>query len=219
MADLFATLNGNKVTAATVHLPYFGIWTADVSIDQAVALHGQVSLVLGDITLVGTVNRGGSYAGAATYGIVGGYLGWQSTVAPRSYTHNVGVKLSTVLSDAAAEVGERLSLGADAVLGPFYTRQSAPAVRLLNSLAVTGWYVGTDGVTRTGARTSKTITSKFDVISADPSLGKAMVATESLIDVVPGNVANVGLATPITISNVVHSVSKGSLRTELWGTV
>src|ERR1700676_388307 len=96
-----ATLANHPISSAVVHLPRVGIWTAEVSLIDAVELSGSVSLVIDDVTLAGTLLRGGPSDGAASFFVIGGTGGWRSTISEKPYDNDLGIKLSTVLQHAA----------------------------------------------------------------------------------------------------------------------
>ena len=67
-----ATLNSILATSARVYLPAWGVWYAEVDLDGEHTLTGTVSLVVADLTLVGTVLSGGPENGRSHYRVVAG---------------------------------------------------------------------------------------------------------------------------------------------------
>lgn len=216
MTQSFCALSGNAVTRAELVFPYVGVWTADVWLDKAAGLSGNVTLELGGLSLAGNVFRGGEYAGADSYRIVGGFGGWKKAVRARSYTHEVGLKLSTVVGDVAKEVGETVSVLSDATIGTWYVRQTGPASRVFGQLGI-DWRVLPSGTTSVGLPTGSAVSAKFDVISYDARASKASIATEDPAEFVPGNTLSLAGRT-VTIATSCMSLDKGAFRIEVFGT-
>lgn len=212
---MFATLNGNQVTRGNCVIPFKGTWTADVWLSEAIELTGSVTLAIGDLTLKGAVTRGGTFTGQANYRLIGGAGGWMQTIEARNYKSPFGVKSSAILEDAARAVGESVEVTADRTLGAFFVRERAPAARVLNQLAES-WWLREDGVTVVGARATPTITSPFEIITAELEKGRVLVATDFPAAWMPGaNFSSPTLSTQ-QISSVVHKLSAAKLRTEVW---
>jgi hypothetical protein len=212
---MFSSLNGSRVTKAQVVIPYKGTWTADVWIDDATDLTGAVTLIIGDLTLIGTVTRGGSFTGQSSFRLIGGAGGWMKTIGPRYYQKPAGVKASVILTDAGREVGETVSVTADRTLGQAFVREQGPAARVLAMLAES-WFVKEDGVTVVGPRSTPTIVSPFELVKADREKGRLVVATDNPAVWIPG--ARFSSATIPTqgINTIVHKVTPTSVRTEVW---
>jgi hypothetical protein len=211
---MFASLNGHRVTKGHVVVPLNGCITASVSLDEAVELSGPVILVVGDLTIKAAVVRGGPFTGSSSFQLIGGAGGWMKTIGPKAYDQPFGVKLSAVLTDAAREVGETVSISSDRTLGTRWARQKAPAAWLLQRLA-DQWWIREDGVTIVGPRATPTITSAFDVVKAKPEQGVVLVATEFPSVWLPG----AKFSSPTMsgqISAVVHKINATQIRTEVW---
>lgn len=214
---IFAELNGIRIRTATVTLPYHGIWHADVVLDKPVELSGRLTLVLGDLTLVGTAFRQGSFVGASYVRMIGGAGGWKTVIPAKEYASSFGVKFSVVAGDAAKSVGETLLVSSDFAVGTSYERQVAAAARVLDTFAPL-WWMRADGVTVVGNRTPPTVTSKFDVMlnGTNPAVGKVTVATDNPRDWQPGAKFSSPVLPERTVSAVVHRLDANKLRTELW---
>lgn len=212
---MFSTLNGSRVTRAQVVIPYKGTWTADVWIDDATDLTGSVTLVIGDLTLKGTVTRGGSFTGQSSFRLIGGAGGWMKTLGPRPYQKPAGVKASVVLTDAGKEVGETVSVTADRTLGAFYEREKGPAARVLAILAEQ-WWIREDGVTVVGPRSTPTIVSPFELSKYDPNTGRLLIATDNPAAWIPGARFSSSTIPTKSINTIVHKVTPTSVRTEVW---
>lgn len=210
-----ATLAGHRATDASAQIPAWGAWYADVSIDDETALTGAVDLVIADLTLKGTILSGGPMQGRASYRLVGGKAGWGKVLPKKSYSNDGGVRMSTILLDAANEAGETLdatTLPTD-IVGPSWTRQADAACRVLEQLAPSAWYVGEDGITRLGKRPTAQISGTVTQTSQiDLARGTVTIATESIATVVPGIVVK-----GLEAVDVFHEISsKGGLRSTIW---
>lgn len=218
MTTIFA-LAGHKITSARINLPAWGRPFADVSIDGEVSLSGQVDLVVADLALKGFVLSGGPATGRSHFRLVGGKGGWGKTLARKSYANDAGVKLSTILGDAANEAGETLdasSFDPSKRVGPAFVRPEAPACRVLEQLAPSAWYVGADGVTRLGRRPSSTLpTHVTRTTPVDRARGEVTLASEAIAAIVPGVVVD-----GLEAVDVVHEISaKNGLRSTIYGRI
>lgn len=212
-----ATLNGHNVTDARLSIPAWGASYHDVALDQEVTLSGSVTLTVADLTITGTVLSGGPGVGRSFFRIVAGAGGWGKTIASKAYQNDAGVKLATVLNDAAQAVGETIdqtTLDQSARLGSFYVRPEGPACTVLNLESAQAWYVGEDGVTRIGARPASTLTGTATrVTQQDQARGTLTLASDTIAGILPGIVVD-----GLTAVDVEHEISiKGGLRTKLWG--
>ncbi len=212
-----STLNGHRVTSGRAFIPKWGCWHANVAIDgeHAIANGASVTLVMADLSLVGTVLSGGVALGRSFYRIVAGAGGWGREIAAASYPDDAGVKFATAIGHAANEVGETLATIAPSLrTGPNWTREAGPASLVLNSLAPAGWYVDEAGVTHVGERTAGTLPAKVTRIApVDFARGKVVLASETIAAILPGVVVD-----GLTAVDVVHEVSaEGGLRSTVYG--
>lgn len=186
--SLYLSANGNRVSRLSLGVPYYGVWEADIETDTTNPITGPVSLVIANLTLNGTVYRTNTFAGITYARLVGGAGGWRQSVPSQAYANPSGVLLSIVMRDVASLVGETVSISSDVIVGQFFTREAAPAQRMLRQLCGPEWYINNAGVTVIGARqASATIASSFTVIAWDPGRGLADVATEDVASWAPGN--------------------------------
>lgn len=208
-------VNGVRATSVRVEVPPEGLWTADATLEVDTAVASRATLTLADLVLVGTLASSAEHVGARSLRIEAGGGGWQKILGPKFYRHALGVKVSTVLGDAAREAGEELELlGDDRVLGEFFVRLGGrPASRLLRALGAS-WYVGTDGRTRVGSRPAGVVTAHVDVLSFDGATGRALLATEALAQIVPGWTITAPTLGTRTIRSAIHTLSGSELRTE-----
>jgi hypothetical protein len=208
-----ATLNGVTVTSCTVSIPAYGIWWATVELDQPAALSGAVTLVLADLTLKGTVMSGGPWQGRARYRIAGGAGGWGKSLAAKpGYANDAGVKLRTVIGDAARECGEAVGTIPVGVTGSYYVRAEGPAVRVLHDLAPRAWYVDEAGVTQFGRRPKVTYSGGATRLTpVDLSRGTLDLAPTTIADLLPGVVVD-----GLEAVDVEHTLDT-KLRTTIYG--
>lgn len=218
-----ATLSGHRVTHARVHLPAWGIPWAEVSLDEEVALAGRCTLVVADLTLIGTVMSGGAGpVGRSSYRVAGGAGSWGRTLPAKSYANDAGVKASTVLVDTASACGETVdaatvpmtrigTTNGPAIVGAAWTREAGPASRVLEQLFEAGWFIGTDGVTRIGKRPRVELAAGVPVVSIDRARGVLTLAPESIAALVPGIVVE-----GLEAVDVLHELTPSGLRSTIW---
>lgn len=207
-----ATLNGNAVLSCRVNLPKWGAWYADVEIGGADALTGAATLVLGDLTLVGTILSGGVWQSRARYRIVGGRGGWGKTIKGASYSNDAGLPYAKLLADAALACKETLGVAPVGVAGASYVRPEGRAALVLEQLFPAGWYVDETGVTQIGARLPSVYLGKAVRFERDIACGMVSLAAEDVASLLPGCVVD-----DITAIDVEHTLENDKLRTTVWG--
>ncbi len=180
------TLNGTRVVSGVITIPFYGAWVADVVLSDAGHISTDVTLVVGDLALVGTILRQASFAASRSARIVGGSGGWRKELPSRGYSHFSGVKLSTVVGDAANECGERIVLASDLSLGTHYARDEGTAQRVLELEVGGRWWIDPDGTTQTKDRDSAPIVTPFTVVSWSGGKGQFEIASESIASWLPG---------------------------------
>lgn len=179
-------VNGFAATRMRVQVPAWGAWWADVDLVEPETLAGRVSLALADVTLNGAIVSGGVADGRASYRIVGGAGGWGKALARKPYHSDAGVKIATVIGDAAREAGETLGAIPTTRVGPHYARAEGHASAVLHALAPRAWYVDFTGVTQLGSRAVTTYAGDGVRTRIAPGARVIEVATESLASIVPG---------------------------------
>lgn len=213
--SLFAELNGNRIVTGVLVFQFLGIPYADVLLDKVADISGPQTLTLGPLSVKCTAVTVGAFTGSTRVRVVGGAAGWRKTIGPKSYQHDLGVKKSTVVGDAARECGETVVVDADGSVGQAFVRQQSPAARVLEQVG-DPWWVRPDGVTEVGVRASDEIKSHFDVVSAQLAIGQLFVATDDVQDWMPGRKFQTPTISLRTIASVVHHVEKDRIRTEAW---
>ena len=207
-----ATLAGNRCLAVSVHVPAWGLAFAEVELDQEVDLTGAVELVVADMTFRGAILSGGPWIGRSRYRVVAGAGGWGRDLPAKEYRTDLGVKLSTVLGDAAREAGETIEGVAATSVGQAYERLAGPASQCLQLLAPQAWYVGTDGVTRLGSRPQVAYAGTASRGKVDLAAGRVELMADAIADIVPGVVVE-----GVEAVDVVHELRESKLRTTVYG--
>jgi len=119
--------------------------------------------------------------------------------------------LSVVIQDAASLVGEPAPVIAiDQSLGNGYVRSQGPASRVLDLLPL--WYADFTGVVQSASRTTTPITSNFTLMNVDRTMGRVVVASDSIADWTPGRTFQTD-ALSATIGRVMHAITGSEVRT------
>lgn len=184
----FLSFGGVRASVGSLVMPYTGAWAADLEFPDTTTLPTTGELVVGNLSLTGTVYRSAAFAGSRMTRIVGGHGGWRESVPAHAYSLPSGVLLSLVLRDTARVVGEvvHVPTGADHILGNYYIREAAPAQRVLAQLVGSGWYIDTDGTTVIASRPTDNIGSYFLVNAYQGALGQFTISTEDYAAWLPG---------------------------------
>lgn len=218
----FLTLDGRRATAVSLHVPSRGVWFADVDLDGDATLEGAVEVVVGSLTLTGTIAPAfsGVFQLGARYRVLGGAGGWSKPVDARHYHNDAGIKLSTVLGDLAREVGETISVqsAADVVIGVDFVRERAPARRTLEALlsADASWWVRYDGITEVGARAVVDVGAGVEILDYDPRTRLATLSADDFAPVVIGSRLTARLTAPVVVRELDAEAKGSSLRFVAW---
>lgn len=211
----YATINGIRVVTGSITIPYYGAWVADVSTETGDPLTSAATIVIGGLTLVGTIYRSAAFGGSRTARVVAGAAGWRQPLTQRGYYLAGGVPVAMVLGDAAKELGETVK-GAAGLLNTHWTRPAGMLGRdLLAMLAGPLWWIDTNGVTQIATtRPGSQIQSQFDVINQDGGKGLFDIATETLSDWMPGNMFQSSTVTdnPVISTTRIDVGNDGKLR-------
>lgn len=186
MTTATATLEGVPVTRCRVQVPAWGLWWADVELAEPEALAGAVTLAIADVELEGAIVSGGPADGRAGYRLVAGAGGWGRELPARGYADDAGVKIASVVRDAAAAAGEAVEGAPTTRTGPHYVRAAGPASAVLNALAPRAWYAGLDGVVRFGARPAAVYAGSAVLVDRSPAAGCYVFAADELAGLEPG---------------------------------
>lgn len=227
MTDFYASANGQRVNAASITVPFYGLPTAEVTLATDAPLVAPVTLKIGSLTARMGIIRQAPFAGVTSALLVGGAGRWSETVTIGPYENPSGVMLSTVLGDlakatrsnpASASTGERVALTSDRSLGTLYVPEKAPAARLLRDLAGSLWWADlATGDTHVGPRASTTITTPASVEGRVGARGWLEVATEDPGSWMPGErYSGVTVTDTITVAaSRFHFANEGKLRVSI----
>jgi len=187
-ARITSTDDSAVVSGARVQIPAWGRWWADVvtATPISIAVGEVVTITIGDATLSGAVVSGGASHGRGAYRVVAGAGGWSNSVSAKGYHNGGGVAISSILSDAASEVGESLGSAPSGRVDEHYARTAGPASRLLNALAPRAWYVDLAGVTQFGARTTSTYGGAATRVDVLPARDCVELVTDAIANILPG---------------------------------
>jgi hypothetical protein len=212
MSD-YLSFAGAHVMTLSLTMSLWGAWVADIVLSTSEPLPSVAdSLAVGDLTLIGTVFRAASFAGARSARLIGGFGGWPKSVSAQDYRGS-SVMASTVLRDAATAVGEKIVMGTTDTNLFRFTREAAAAQRVLKSIAGASWWVAPDGVTHIGPRPSATVKGEFVVVAWSGKTGKFEIATETLSEWLPGNTfTGPGDGVQTISSLMIESSNTGKLR-------
>lgn len=207
-------LNGQALRCASLVMPRWGIWWADVQTVEADPLSGAVTLTLGGLVLKGTIVDGDVYRSAGWYRVVGGAAGWRTVIAPKGYRNQAGVQLRTVVQDAAALCGETLGTWPSTPVGPAFSRPKDAASRVLELEAEENWHVDNDGITQFGTRAPAAFGLDYSVINRHSSGRMLTVAAEDISTLVPG-----AQLEEVEVSSVRHELTPTMMRSHVWALV
>jgi hypothetical protein len=188
--SLFSSVNGLQIVSGSLVIPLVGAWTADLHLAGDTPITGAVTVVIGNLTLAGTVYRSDVYGGQTHARLVGGAGGWRTEVPAQGYGSSSGVSLSAVLGDVAAAAGEQVNVSAPKSVGYGFARVAGVASDVLWQMLAQGliasWYVDPGGVTQTQPWPATTVTSPLTVTAQSPDAGQVTVATEDYAAFLPG---------------------------------
>jgi hypothetical protein len=215
----FFTANGNRVVTASLSIPLYGLWVADVLLPASDTLTNPVTLMCGNLTLQGAIYRQGYFGGSQYARLVGGYAGWRTTIPSQAYNNPAGLNLSLILGDAAGACGEQVNVITDSSVGTFYIRENAQAQRLLRQLGGPLWWVDNTGVTQVGPRPTMLISSPFLVETYDAGSNLFVISTEDYASWLPANTfQSVTMNAVGTVSLTrIDSDNDGKLRLQVLG--
>ncbi|WP_437279351.1 hypothetical protein WME90_01985 [Sorangium sp. So ce375] len=220
---LFATINGQRILTARLHVPYAGLWFVDVQLDQAVTVAGSAVVTLGRLELRGVVApaRSGAFQDRRRVRVVAGAGGWLRRCSARQMHNTQGVTLRSAVTSLAADVGETFDpTTLSGKLGSsYFIRQAAPASRVLEQLlGSTPWWVDYQGVTRAGARTRvETPEEGCQLLDFNEREKVAELALDDPTAVVVGSVLRGRLERPLLVRELRIEMSKAALRASAVG--
>lgn len=223
MPTPFAHIGGHGIAAATVHIPGTGPWFAELDFEADPDVSGKVTLVLGELELVGTVDAAhdGTHGLQRRTRIVAGGGGWAKLLAAKHYHNDAGVRARTVAEDAAREAGETLGetfAPAAERVGNDYVRQSGPASRVLEDvIGAVPWWVDFDGATHAGSRAeAEADAGSYEVLEFSPAERRVELAVDDLRAIGIGSILSERLDAPQTVRELELDVRQGAVRIRAW---
>lgn len=192
MTTTHLLVGGAPALSITLHVPPMGAWWLEAALEGDPDLSGSVEVAIGDsLTLRGTIVSGGSFADQRTVRVVAGGGGWGSLLAARAYHSDAGVTALSVAQDAATAAGETLGSFSPSAptIGVDFVRASGPASAALEAAAGgTPWWVGFDGLTVVGTRsTSAPAPGSYQILAFDPITSIATIAADDLATIAVGS--------------------------------
>ncbi len=222
MTAAFATVGGFPASRVAVYVPHAGAWFAEVDFEGDPDVSGKVSIKLGALELVGTVDarHDGTHGLQRRARIVAGAGGWSSSLAPKAYHNDAGIKARLVAEDAAREAGETLGSFSPAVerVGVDYVRRAGLASAALEDAAGGAlWWVDFEGKTHAGERSTSTpAEGSYELLEYAPDERVAVLAVDDLRAVGVGSVLSERLDAPQTIRDLEILVEADRVRVKAW---
>ena len=222
MTEAFATVNGQRLTSVRVVVGNTGPWFADLELEQAPDLAGQVTITLGALQLVGTVvpQQAGTFGLQRKCRVVAGAAGWNTYLGSKAYHNDAGIKAQLIAADAARESGETLGSFVPAAerVGNDFVRRAALASNVLEEvIGGVAWWVDYAGVTQVGSRPASAIpASTYEVLAHDPRTRIVTLAVDDPGDVAVGAILSERLDAPQTVRDLELHLDGGEFRITAW---
>jgi hypothetical protein len=210
------SMNDAPILSATIDMPLRGAWTADVVVDCDVRerVLGAVQLdnAEGTWTLKGTSRLGDvDLAGKAVVRVVGGAGGLAKPLDPKFYRD---MPASTVVADAIEGGDETLSSDSDSLQTKLecWTRMKTTVSQELDAIVDAlglEWRVLSNGSIWIGSESWPESATTYDYLEEHPEDSRVIIGPDAPT-LVPGTTF-LGRA----VVHVTHTISPGSLRTEV----
>lgn len=219
--EVFLSVNGTRANSLRGHIPYSGVWFVNVDFDTVVTLSGKVTVAVGPLAMVGTIDPtfSGDFQLRSRYRIVGGAMGWRKIVPAKHFHNDAGVKASTVANYVSGKAGETLVIqdGVDYRL-PFDFASGTARASSTMDLLFDVWFVGFDGKTQVASapRATAEITGAYDLLDFDPRQKTATVAVDDPTRIQIGTILRGRLSQPRIVRGIELEISKGSMRQYCW---
>lgn len=212
---IFAALNGVPVAHGRIYIPATGMIVADVVLVSATDPTGPQTLVFAGLTIKCAVHRAINWVGVRGVRLIGGAGGWRQPLPPKPYQSTSQILTSTIVSDAAASVGELPpQLAIDLPVGQTWIRVGGKASNVLNDLLKDGWWMDPAGIVQTKPRDATLISSDYVVTRVQGAPGRYVVASEAPEDWMPGRKFQTTTAQN-TVSRVMHTIEPKAVKTEV----
>lgn len=185
----YCTVNGLAATEGRLTLPRVGAWLAELRLEKDATPTGAATVVFGGLNFIGTVQRGGAWAGSGMVRIIGGAGAMHKTVIAKAYR---GSTARLQISDALAAVGESVDATSDEAVMGFPTKAwvmfAEPAARaigrVLDEIKGAVWRIRPSGKVWVGVDSFPSVTLSAQVLEQD-TVNRRMT-TEALPGLLPG---------------------------------
>jgi hypothetical protein len=219
MSEVFAAINGHRLTSLRLCVPNLGPWHAECDLIDDAQVAGAVTLAVGELQLRGTVVEGGTFGLQRKVRVVAGAGGWGRVVPAKDYHNDAKLKARNVADDAAREVGERIGtfVPADERVGYDYVRQQGPAAQaLIDVIGGVAWWVDYDGATNVGPRPAVApAAGSYEVLAYDPRERIVTLAVDDPRAIGIGSLLSARLDVPQTVRELEVVVGE-ELRVTAW---
>lgn len=223
MTEPYASVAGKHIVAMRGSVPWGGAWVIDATLDQVVDLSGSVDVVVGGMTLKGTIDPkySGTFAFQSKVRVVAGGNGWRNVLPARAYHNDAGVKVLTVLLDLCAGCGETL-LGVVAPakerLGADFVRMEGPASRALSQIITPAdWWVDYAGATNVGRRAQSEVSGDLTILDFDAGSKVAtVVAPDPSVVGIGSILRDERLRAPLMVREITIELAGSALRLACW---
>ncbi len=219
------TANGVGVLEASIIMPLYGLWTADLVLDQpdgtGFDAGTQVTISCdGGLTFVGVVvpDRTGDYLDAVHVRVIGGAGGMTKAATVKGYVQP-GAFVRDVLNQLASDAGETLSPDIDqglmsTNLAAWATLEGTVSAGLVSLIDIVSpeanWRMTPDGKLLVVVETWPDATADYELVANDPSQRSWDLGVDTFT-VVPGvNLSGVG-----QVNRVEHYFTGEGLRTHV----
>lgn len=222
MSEVFAAVNGQRLTELRVRFANVGPWIAECVFESDPSLSGRVTIQAGELRLSGTIvpSASGTFGRQLRARIVAGAGGWGAEVPAKHFHNDAGVKARNVADDAARLAGESIGTFVPRAerVGRDYTRQTGPASRAVEDvLGGVAWWLDNDGVTHAGPRPTVALAATaYEVLSYDPKERLATLAMDDPSKMVIGAVLSERLDAPQTVREYELRVTPDEMRIVAW---
>lgn len=213
------TVNGSPIGDWKLCVGYRGLWFLDADCFDVAELDlaEQVTVKLGDLTLLGKATAGPAYLDQRSIQVVAGNGGWGSVLPARSYHNDAGVKVATVLADLAKAAGETIGTVPETRLGADFFRESGLASTALEAaIKSTNWFVDYDGVTQISDREATSPDpAHYSVLSYSPRRNDAKLSVDDPSVVTVGSQLEIAGQT-LTVRSLKLESKGNKLLCEVW---
>lgn len=191
-----ATYGTRQLSSVALYVPRYGVPHAAVEADGEEAFPTTLTtLTVRDLIFACTLVESFARKGSTAVRVVGGRGGWRREAPPDGGKRNdAGVKLSTVVTNLAAAVGELVEIPAsvDRRCGSPVARMGGRAADALSALCASPassppvpWYMSPAGVTVLGERTGVPVT--LEALDGPVGPVYSFGDEKGLLQLLPGN--------------------------------